>query len=262
MSTLSGTGFLSELRIEHGPVDLVRRFLRYADALNRRQGVVLSFASLEELRAVNERNLDSWKPLMSNFDPQLNSIAPDDAFCLLGRNAEGDVVSTQAGRLYTWQGTNLKQEAESLRWFYRNPEVSKRPGETCIVTAPSAPHISGRVAFLGAVWYHPDYRKRMPTLVDLRIGHYYALAKWRPDYLALVMAEALATRGLAPRFGRPPEWEIRFTNNIMHGDSRVALIQASGEETLGRFLEYMKEHESEIDDVLGDKPAAAARSAM
>ena len=72
MSTLSGTGFLSELRMEHGPVDLVRRFLRYADALNRRQGVVLSFASLEELRAVNQRNLDSWKPLLSIFDPQLN----------------------------------------------------------------------------------------------------------------------------------------------------------------------------------------------
>ena len=253
MSTVSRPGFLSELRIEHGPADLVRRFLQYADALNRQQGVVLSFASLEELQAVNERNRDSWKPLLSIFDPQLNSIAPDDMFCLLGRNAEGDVVSTQAGRLYTWQGTNLKQEAESLRWFYRDPEASRRPGETCVVTAPSAPHISGRVALLGAVWYRPDYRKRMPTLVDLRIGHYYALARWRPDYLALIMSEALATKGLAPRFGRPPEWEIRFTNNIFYGDARVALIQASGEETLGRFLQYMEEHESEINAVLGER---------
>jgi hypothetical protein len=254
MSTLSGPGFLGELRIEHGPTDLVRRFLRYADALNRQQGVVLSFAPLEELQAVNESNRDSWKPLLSIFDPRLNSIAPDDAFCLLGRNAEGEVVSAQGGRLYTWQSTNLKEEAESLRWFYADPEASKRPGESCVVTAPSAPHISGRVAFLGAVWYRPDYRKRMPTVVDLRIGHYYALAKWRPDHLALIMVEALANKGLAPRFGRPPEWEVRFTNNISFGDSRLALIQASGEETLGRFLQYMEEHESEIDAVLGERP--------
>jgi hypothetical protein len=93
----------------------------------------------------------------------------------------------------------------------------------------------------------------MPTLVDLRIGHYYTLAKWRPDYQVLLMSESLATKGLAPRFGRPPEWEVRFTNNSFFGDSRVALIQASYEETLGRFIDYMKQHEAEIDAALGDR---------
>jgi hypothetical protein len=256
MNTVFHPDFLAEIQMEHGPTDLVSRFLRYADALNREQGVVLSFASLEELQAVNESNRESWKPLLPIFNPQLNSIQPNEAFCLLGRNAEGDVVSAQAGRLYTWEGTNLKQEAESLRWFYRDPAASKRPGETCVVTAPSAPKISGRVAFLGAVWYRPDYRKRMPTVVDLRIGHYYALAKWRPDYLALIMVEKLATSGLAPRFGREPEWEVRFTNNISFGDARLALIQASYEETLSRFLKYMKENEAEIDAAIADRASS------
>src|ERR1700693_5852964 len=111
-------GFLTEIQLEHGPVDLIGRFLRYADALNRAQGVVLSFATLEELQDVNERNAESWKPLFPAFNPKLNTIPPDQAFCLLGRNADGEVVSAQAARLFTWEGTNLRQEAESLRWFY------------------------------------------------------------------------------------------------------------------------------------------------
>jgi hypothetical protein len=251
MSAVVRPSFLDEIRLEHGPIDLVRRFLRYADALNREQGVALSFATLDELQQVNQRNRESWKPLFPVFDPQLNAVPPDAAFCLLGRNADGDIVSAQAARLFAWEGTNLREEAESLRWFYRDPEVSRRPGEKCVVTAPSASRISGRVAFLGAVWYRPDYRKRMPTVVDLRIGHFYALTKWRPDYFTLVMVESLATKGLAPRFGREPEWEILVTNNVSFGDARLALIQAPYDETLARFVKYMADNEPEIDAALG-----------
>ena len=242
-------GFLTEIQIEHGPVDLIIRFLRYADALNRGQGVVLSFATLEELQEVNERNRESWKPLFPMFNPKLNTVLPDAAFCLLGRNADGDVVSAQAARLFTWEGTNLHQEAESLRWFYRDPEASKQPGERCIVTAPSAHRVTGRVAFLGAVWYRPDYRKRMPTLIDLRIGLVCALTKWRPDYFALTMVESLAMKGLAPRFGRELEWEILLTNSITFRDARLALLQSSYDEGLRRFVQFMADNKTEVDAV-------------
>jgi hypothetical protein len=117
------------------------------------------------------------------------------------------------------------------------------------VTAPSAHNVTGRVAFLGAAWYRPDYRKRMPTLADLRIGPVCALTKWRPDYVALVMAESLATRGLAPRFGSEPEWEILLTNNITFGDARLALLQSSYEEAIPRFVQFMVDNETTIDGV-------------
>ncbi|MGZ5876620.1 MAG: hypothetical protein ACXWKP_31565 [Bradyrhizobium sp.] len=126
------------------------------------------------------------------------------------------------------------------------------------MTAPSAPGIAGRVAFLGAVWYRPDYRKRLPTVIDLRIGHYYALSKWRPDYFSLVMVESLATRGLAPRFGREPEWEILLTNNVSFGDARLALIHAPYDETLGRFVKFMADNETEIDAVLSNMGTESA----
>jgi hypothetical protein len=65
------------------------------------------------------------------------------------------------------------------------------------------------------------------------------------------MVESLATRGLAPRFGRKPEWEILLTNNISFGDARLALIQAPRDETLGRFVQFMADNDTEIDAVLG-----------
>jgi hypothetical protein len=230
--------FFAEVRLEHGPVELFRRFLRHADALHRAEGVTTSFGTLDELLDANRRNRDSWRGLFPAFDPDPNSIAPDDAFALLGRNAAGEVISAQAARLFDWTGTDLHREAESLRWFYRDPETSKRPGERCVVTAPSAKHCTGRVAFLGAAWYRPDYRKRMPTLVDLRIGPICALSRWRPAFFAMVMGEALATKGLAPRFGREPEWEIKFTNNALFGDERVALLASTYEESLARLEQY------------------------
>ena len=125
-----------------------------------------------------------------------------------------------------------------MHLFYDDPEASKRPGETCVVTAPSAREITGRVAFLGAVWYRPDYRKRIPTVVDLRMGPLCALAKWHPDYITLVMAEALATKGLAPRFEKDPEWEIRVTNHISAGNARLALIHYSYEESKNRISQF------------------------
>jgi len=247
MRTADQTRFLTEIEPVHGPIESFRRFFHYADALNRKQGVVISFATLDELLEVNERNRDTWKPLFPVFNTRMNTIAADSAFCLLGRNPDGDVVSAQAARLFDWEGTNLKREAESLRWFYDDPGQSKRPGEACVVTAPSAEDVRGRVAFLGAVWYRADYRKRMPTLVDFRVGPIYALSRWHPDYFALVMGEALATKGLAPRFGREPEWDIRFTNNVLFGDERVALLQSTYDESLARLTGFLSSLDSEID---------------
>jgi hypothetical protein len=75
---------LSQLTINYGPVDLLSRFFRRADTAARVRGVTLSFASLGELIAANEQNRDSWLPLFPTYDIRHNTIAPDEAFCILG----------------------------------------------------------------------------------------------------------------------------------------------------------------------------------
>jgi hypothetical protein len=66
------------------------------------------------------------------------------------------------------------------------------------------------------------------------------------------MVESLAAKGLAPRFGREPEWEILFTNNISFGDARLALVQTAYDESLPRFVQFMADSEKEIDAVLSE----------
>jgi hypothetical protein len=92
----------------------------------------------------------------------------------------------------------------------------------------------------------------MPSLIDLRIGPVCALTKWRPEYFTLTMIESLASRGLAPRFGREPEWEILVTNNVSFGDARLALLQSTYDENVPRFVQFMTDNEAEIGAVLSN----------
>src|SRR5215470_646730 len=146
----NGSPLLARLAIDHGPADLLDRFFRHADAAARVLGVTLSFADLSELIVVNEQNRDSWLPLFPTYDIRCNTISPDEAFCILGRDRSGKVVATHAGRLFNLEFSNFHELAQSLRLMYEHPGRSRRPGETCKVTARAARAIAGRVVFSGA----------------------------------------------------------------------------------------------------------------
>jgi hypothetical protein len=113
---------------------------------------------MANLVEVNEQNRDSWLPLFPTYDVCYNSIGPDEAFCIMGRDGHGKVVATHAGRLFNLKLSNFCDLAQSLHLLYEHPNRSKRAGETCVVTAAAARSIAGSVVFSGAAWYHPDYR--------------------------------------------------------------------------------------------------------
>src|SRR5437762_3055902 len=134
---------LSQLTTNHGPIDLLGRFFLCADTAARARGVALSFASLAELITVNELNRDSWLPLFPTYDVRHNTIAADEAFCILGRDRHGKVVAAHAGRLFNLSCGSFHDLAQSLHLMYEDPSRSKRPGETCEVTAKAARSIKG-----------------------------------------------------------------------------------------------------------------------
>src|SRR6187200_2390191 len=70
---------ITDITVESGPVDLLGRFFLKADTAARRRGVTLSFATFEELIEVNRRNSDSWKRIISMYDPRYcpKGLAPD-----------------------------------------------------------------------------------------------------------------------------------------------------------------------------------------
>src|SRR6266487_6621180 len=96
------------LKVKYGPVGLLGRFFLWADTAARDRGVTLFVASLQDLVDVNRANSETWRPLLPVFDPVLGGITPETGFVLIGRDRSGQVVATQAARVYDWSHTTLE----------------------------------------------------------------------------------------------------------------------------------------------------------
>ena len=191
----------AHLKIKYGPVGLLGRFFLWADSAARDRGVTLSFGSVEELYEANRGNSDSWRPLVPLFDEALGGVTPETVFVLIGRNKDGEVVATQAARLYVWPETSFEDEAASLRMFYADPAAAFARGNRCEIATPVARKITGRVVFSGGVWYRPDFRgKDLATIVP-RISRAYALTSWNADFTIGFMTDAVVAGGMAERVG-------------------------------------------------------------
>lgn len=233
--------FLADVVVEHGPrAELTRTFL-LADTHLRESGVRLSFASFEELIAVNRANKASWSPLLPLFDPSLNDLDDDNGFALLGRSASGQVVVTVAARLYELGQGSLAEEIESLRVLYRDPEASALPGEAMHVTSAVARATRGRAVFSGAAWVHPDWRKK--NLIDpaAPIVRGLGLTRWMPDLTFSFMVPELVRNGTAKRWHMNVDWEITMINTPVKrgGTINAALSWTKPQLMLAHFSDYV-----------------------
>jgi hypothetical protein len=191
----------TQLKVKYGPVGLLGRFFLWADTAVRDRGVTLSFGSLQDLVDANKANADTWRPLVPVFDEALGGATPETAFVLIGRNKDGEVVATQAARIYDWSKTSLKDEASSLRMFYADPDAAFARQDRCEITAPIAEKITGRVAFSGGIWYRRDFRGKDLGTILPRISRAYALTRWNTDFTIGMMGDAVVAGGLAERAG-------------------------------------------------------------
>jgi hypothetical protein len=241
---------INEITIEHGPADLLGRFFLKADTAARRRGVALSFASMQDLIAVNRANPDTWRPILPLFNPESGGITGDNCFCILGRNAQGDIVATQAARLYRWAATSFHEEATSLRLFYSDPARSKGEHEEVEVTAPAAKELSGAVIFAGGIWYRPDHRGQgLPNILPW-LCRAYAYTRWRHDFSLSIMAEDVYKRGMAQRSGyAKADWEVWLRRTPVHpqGDIRCALVWMDERDLLEGVAGFLSGFDAQVD---------------
>jgi hypothetical protein len=200
LSPLSGR-VPSQLRIEHGPINLLGRYFLMADTAARDRGVTLYFASMQDLVDINQANADSWRPLVPIFDAVLGGVTAETGFAIIGRDKEGQVVATQGARFYDWTNSTLLNEARSLRMIYADPDAAIARGDRCAIATPAAITISGRVVFSGAGWYRRDYRGKGLAHILPRISRAYALTRWNTDFTISFMGDAVLAGGMADRTG-------------------------------------------------------------
>src|SRR5437867_5842127 len=103
MSTQRDTPSLfSHMTMQHGPIGLLSRAILKIEDVVRQQGVFLSFATFEELLHANQAHSSTWLPIVTIFDCRFSQLDDATAFCILGRNRQGEVVACQAARLLDW----------------------------------------------------------------------------------------------------------------------------------------------------------------
>lgn len=229
--------FVKDVRLDYGPPELISAFLIAADTTLADHGLTLSFSSFQELLRVNGENRNTWLPLNPTFNPANGLVDSDNAFCLLGRNGSGQVVTAQAMRIFDWHDTDLKREAESLRLLYLNPPAS----DGCRVTAPSAPHIRGRVGYGGAIWLHPSVRgRRVPAWMS-RIHRAYAYTRWQIDMSFGITSTALLKTGFIEASGFPHSEKGVAFDDPTKGPPDGAIFWITADEMLADWASFLEQ---------------------
>jgi hypothetical protein len=241
---------LPAITIEHGDPALLGRFFLQADTAARVRGLELAFAPMQLLVDTNRANSDTWRPLLPLFDPAFGGVTDDNSFCIVGRNARGEIVATQAARLYHWQRTSFHEEAESLRLFYADPAGCRGPGEEVEVTAPAARRLTGRVIFAGGAWYRPDYRGRQLAQILTRISRAYAYTRWKHDFHTSIMAEAVCKGGMPQRSGYTKvDWAVMLKRTPVDpaGEIRCGLTWMESGEFFDGIAEFVARFDAQVD---------------
>ena len=140
-----------------GRDDLLMR-LSALEAMCLARGIRLSFhADMHEFKSVMGRIDDKYAHVSPLLDCDTADLA--HARWILGRDARGEVVSTQAVRFYPDDGTDALERWTSLRMFYDRPEMAPED-ESCILAGRAVEANRGIRAWIhsGGTWVRKDHR--------------------------------------------------------------------------------------------------------
>ena len=209
---------------------------------------------------INRQHQDSWSPLLSIFDHRFGQLGADNAFCIVGRNDQNEIIYTRAARLYNigpgGAAADFKQLTENMLHLYGAPCDAPDPNENWSVsgTAVDAMQgIAGRVAFSGAVWCHPSFRKRGGfTSIASSIGRACTHAMWDNDYTVTFMAKSVVDGGHARKTGyENVSWTVHARNASI-GDLDIAFMWVDRAETMRQISDKLAALTAQVDGSVVD----------
>ena len=223
------------LTVKHGPARLLSAFVLEGDKAARQQGIRLRLRhDFGELLYLNKQAVahGNWFKLVNMFNPAYCDLSPENSYWISGENQRGEIVLSQAGRIYYWPDTSLEQEARLM--FY----AGREEGQTCRVTAAAARSITGVVFCGGSHWIRPDFRGRRISQLLARLGRAYAMARWPVDWGVALVAPVLVEKGVSAGYGYKHASHSIFYPASPWGDLEVALAYLSATEAYEDFAEY------------------------
>lgn len=224
------------LTIKHGPARLLSTFVIEGDKTARNLGIHLRLRhDFGELAYINKQRVaqGDWFRLVHLFNPEYCDLSPENSYWISGESHDGEIVLTQAGRVYYWPETNLEQEARLM--FYGGREV----GQRCVITAAAAESITGVVFYGGSGWVRPDFRGRRLMRLVPRLGRAYALARWPVDWGISFVAPVLVEKGVAQGYGYKHASYSIFYPGSPWGDLEVVLVTVAAAEAYDDFDKFL-----------------------
>ncbi|MEL6452445.1 MAG: hypothetical protein AAFQ19_14405 [Pseudomonadota bacterium] len=138
------------------------------------------------------------------FDPTIHNLTKDNAFWMIGRNEDGELIHTQAARRINLGNRSLSSYL--LRQFRSFPPPL--PGvdltRSRFRATPGMHRISGTVAYHGEFWVAPEkgkYRGVGLAPVFGRTGMLEMLQRWDADWLYGFILNVVAYKGFGARIG-------------------------------------------------------------
>jgi hypothetical protein len=225
------------LTVKYGSAPLLSRFVVAGDRYFRERGVTLRLRyDFDELAYINKQEIarGRWYPLIHVFNPEYTELSAENAYWMSGEDEHGEIVLTQAGRVYHWPETSFADEARLM--FYGGREV----GQRCTVTSEAARSISGWVLNGGGLWIRPDFRgNRFPSVIG-RLGRAYSTARWPLDWSTCYVTTTLFARGnIAESYGYPHVTRSIFFPKSPLGDLECLLLYMRTEEIYDDLANFL-----------------------
>lgn len=182
----------------------------------------------------NERKV---QPLGAPFNHTKQELKKGHSFWLIARNAEGELIHSQAAKRVPLEGKTL---AEYLLHGFRNfppPLDGVDTQKSRFRATPGAHRISGQVVYHGEVWMAPPekgkYRGVGLSTVLARTGLLEVMRRWDPDYVYGFMLRQVAFKGFSERMG------------YMHNEPGALKWVVNGyDEPIEAFLTYLSQEDA------------------
>lgn len=193
-------------------------------------GMVIEMGSDFDLYESYISSHRTHQPLGLPFDPKLHDMNEDSGFWIVGWNESGELVHTQAMRLFNLGGLALSDYLGQRFVDFPPTGLDLDLERSHYQPGPGAKRISGRACYHGELWVKGDDRYRGTGLPGLlaRFALATCVLRWSPDHIFGFMPERYAFRGLAEREG------------YMHTDPGALAWYPKGSTTpLKGFMTYM-----------------------
>lgn len=138
------------------------------------------------------------------FDPDIHELTAANALWMIGRNAEGEIIHTQALRMLDMAGMTIAEYFTRRFREFPPPVPGINLKRSRFRAGPCAKRSRGRVCYNGEFWIKPGeatFRGQGLSCVLGRFAFFQAMQHWDPDHMVGFMAHQVACKGFPQRLG-------------------------------------------------------------